>query len=523
MNAEQLTEDGDLRPEDAKKFEEEQDQSLHIFELDAASNNSVDDIRNLIERLRYIPQGGSRSVYIIDEVHMLSTAAFNAFLKTLEEPPAHALFILATTEKHKILPTILSRCQKFDFRRVSVQDIADHLAHICGEEDIQYEPEALHLIAQKADGALRDALSIFDQLVNTSNRHLTLASVQENLNVLDQDIFVQLAEHFLNGDHSEALLLFNQVIVNGFEPSAFLGGLVEFLRDLLVIRSNATQSLVEKTKGQKQALMEVAQRFDPAVLVNALNTAAELELKLRQTSQPRLQVELLLVKLSHLQSVIDAVAANGASKKKVAPAKGQPASAGNVSASSSPAPKAESPTATHSTQPGAAQAAAKPQRAKRKQKMRIPLIANDLDSVAIPGQDEAAVDYDAFEGEKQAIDAEAFISVLPQLLDMLKEYPIAETAYASDHYEIKHNEWHVRCSNRLTMSRMQQVRPQLQEQLRKLLNNPSAIIRVHVDESLQEIQEDKRTLRREDVLKEMIGENPDLQQFIQQFDARIEY
>ncbi|MFW5659588.1 MAG: hypothetical protein ACOCZ8_06390, partial [Bacteroidota bacterium] len=193
-------------------------------------------------------------------------------------------------------------------------------------------------------------------------------------------------------------------------------------------------------------------------------------------------------------------------------------------ASSSPATAAESSTtAVDTTQPGAAQAAARPQRAKRKQKMRIPLSANDLDAVAIPGQEEAAVDYDAFEGEKQAIDAEALASVLPQLLDRLKEYPIAETAYASDHYEIKHNEWHVRCSNRLTMSRMQQVRPQLQEQLRKLLNNPSAIIRVHVDESLQEIQEDKRTLRREDVLKEMIRENTDLQQFIQHFDARIEY
>ena len=516
VNAEQLAEDGDLRPEDAQKFEDEQDQSLHIFELDAASNNSVDDIRTLIERLRYIPQGGKRSVYIIDEVHMLSTAAFNAFLKTLEEPPAHALFILATTEKHKILPTILSRCQKFDFRRVGVQDIADHLAHICGEEEITYEPEALHLIAQKADGALRDALSIFDQLVNTSNRNLTLASVQENLNVLDQDIFIQLSEHFLNEDHAQALMLFNDIIINGFEPNAFLNGLVEYLRDLLVIRSNATESLVEKTTGQKQALVAVAKRYEPALLVNALNLCAELELRLRQTRQPRLQVELLLVKLCHLRSVIQ-TAAGAASKKKVAEAKHTP----NPAAGSAAQPASDTPNAAGGA---GAPPPNKPTAKRNKQKVKIPLSASDLDAVALPSQQaEAAVDYDAFEGEKQPIDTAAFQQHLPTLLDTLSENPTAQTAFATDHFRIEANYWYVKCGNQLTYNRMQQVRGQLQGKLRELLRNPSAIIRVEVDESLAEAEEDSRTLKREEILQKLSAENPHLQQFIEQFEARIDY
>jgi DNA polymerase III subunit gamma/tau len=219
--------------------------SLNVYELDAASNNSVDDIRGLIDQVRIAPQLGTHKVYIIDEVHMLSTAAFNAFLKTLEEPPAHAIFILATTEKHKILPTILSRCQIFDFQRIKVKDIADHLAHVATQEAISADPDALHLIAQQADGALRDALSIFDQIVSFCGTTITHKAVLENLNVLDHDYYFKVVENALNEDIPACLLLFNDVMEKGFDGHQFLVGLAEHFRNLLICKDPRTANLLE--------------------------------------------------------------------------------------------------------------------------------------------------------------------------------------------------------------------------------------------------------------------------------------
>ena len=218
--------------------------SFNIHELDAASNNSVDDIRNLVDQVRIPPQVGIYKVYIIDEVHMLSPAAFNAFLKTLEEPPAYAKFILATTEKHKIIPTILSRCQIFDFRRISVEDIADYLAYVARNEKIDAEIEALHIIAQKADGALRDALSTFDQIVSYSGDTLTYKNVIENLNILDYEYYFKVSEAILHADISELLLIFNEIIENGFDGQHFITGLTEHLRNLLIIKDPATIQLL---------------------------------------------------------------------------------------------------------------------------------------------------------------------------------------------------------------------------------------------------------------------------------------
>ena len=295
--------------------------SIVIHELDAASNNSVDDIRNLIEQTRYVPANGRRSVYIIDEVHMLSQAAFNAFLKTLEEPPAHVLFILATTEKHKILPTILSRCQKFDFRRIRVSDIAQHLAHIAEQEGIEAEFAALQQIALKADGALRDALSLFDQLASTHEGKLTFAQVLENLNILDYDYYFQAIEAVRQGDHSRLLLLLDEIIAKGFEPKDVITGLTEHLRNLLVCQDAQTLKLLETSDQVRERYGEQSRQLSTTFLLNAFHLCSEAEQKSRLASHPRLVVELVLIKLAHLDTAIRTatLATAGAGVEKKSP------------------------------------------------------------------------------------------------------------------------------------------------------------------------------------------------------------
>lgn len=271
--------------------------SFNIYELDAASNNSVEDIRNLVEQVRIPPQIGQYKVYIIDEVHMLSSAAFNAFLKTLEEPPAYAKFILATTEKHKIIPTILSRCQIFDFKRITVEDIEKHLAHVASMEGIQAEPEALNIIAQKADGALRDALSIFDQMVSFSGKEITYKSVIENLNVLDYDYYFKVVDDILRNDTTDILLLLNDVLSKGFEPQHFITGLGNHLRSLLVSKDPATTSLLEVSEQLRQRYITQAQRCPLPFLVRVLDINNQCDLDYRSSSNKRLHLEVSLMKM----------------------------------------------------------------------------------------------------------------------------------------------------------------------------------------------------------------------------------
>lgn len=287
-----------------------QGKSINIHELDAASNNSVDDIRNLIEQTRYVPPSGKRSVYIIDEVHMLSQAAFNAFLKTLEEPPDHVLFILATTEKHKILPTILSRCQKFDFRRIRVDDIAEHLQHIVTEESFDAEYAALQQIALKADGALRDALSLFDQLVSYTAGKLTFEKVLENLNILDYEYYFRAVQLMQEQNHASLLLMLDEIISKGFEAKDVLVGLTEHFRNLLVCQDPSTIQLLETSENVKANYRQQSQEMQPSFLLNAFNLCSDAEQKAKQASNPRLVVELALVKLAHLGQAIR-VAVNG--------------------------------------------------------------------------------------------------------------------------------------------------------------------------------------------------------------------
>ena len=278
--------------------------SFNVHELDAASNNSVDDIRSLIEQVRIPPQAGKYKIYIIDEVHMLSQSAFNAFLKTLEEPPAYAIFILATTEKHKILPTILSRCQIFDFNRIQVDDIASHLATIAQRESIAFEPDGLHIIAQKADGGLRDALSMFDQIASYANKNITYKSVIDNLNILDYDYFFKLTSHLTTAEVSQTLLLFDEILNNGFDGNNFINGLATHFRNLLVGKDAATIKLLEVSENIKQKYLDQSRQTELSFLLTALNLANTCDLNYKSSKNQRLQVELALIKMCHIRSVV---------------------------------------------------------------------------------------------------------------------------------------------------------------------------------------------------------------------------
>lgn len=300
INCMHLTPEGEAcnECESCRAFNEQR--SYNIHELDAASNNSVEDIRSLIEQVRIPPQIGNYKVYIIDEVHMLSQAAFNAFLKTLEEPPHHAIFILATTEKHKILPTILSRCQIYDFNRISVHDTVEHLLYVAQQEHIHVEPEALNIIAQKADGGMRDALSIFDQIVSFTQGNVTYQSVIANLNVLDYEYFFQMTDLLLGNKVPDAMLLFNDILNKGFDGSHFITGLGAHFRDLLVSRDSSTLPLLEVGDNIRQRYQEQAMRCEPKFLYRAMKLCNDCDLNYRASKNKRLLVEITLIQLAQL-------------------------------------------------------------------------------------------------------------------------------------------------------------------------------------------------------------------------------
>ncbi len=314
INCENLQSDGEACDKCHSCVSFNEGSSMNIHELDAASNNSVDDIRSLVEQVRFAPQAGKYKVYIIDEVHMLSSSAFNAFLKTLEEPPPYAIFILATTEKHKILPTILSRCQVFDFKRITQHDIVEHLGEICGKEDIAAEGPAIEMIAQKSEGCMRDALSIMDKLVSFSNGKLTYADTLEHLNILDADYYFRLLEMLQQQSLSDALLLFDEINRKGFEGDLLLNGFSEFLRDLLVSRDEKAAVLLEVVGNFKERYRETARRTDAGFLISALNILSEAEIQYRGARNKRLQVELTLIRLSYLTQALHLAAGTETTK-----------------------------------------------------------------------------------------------------------------------------------------------------------------------------------------------------------------
>jgi len=309
-----------INEESLGTISDDEDFAYNIFELDAASNNSVDDIRLLTEQVRIPPQIGKYKVYIIDEVHMLSASAFNAFLKTLEEPPAHAIFILATTEKHKIIPTILSRCQIFDFKRIGVLDIKNYLHKIAKEENIDAEDDALHIIAQKADGALRDALSIFDRVVSFSGKNLTRQAVTENLNVLDYDAYFKVTNLILTNDIPNLLIAYNDILSKGFDGHHFIVGLASHFRDLLVAKDKATAVLLEVGDKTKKQYLDQALKTDIRFLIESIAKANTCDLQYKTSKNQRLLVELCLMQLASITFISDSSEEKKKSKNYIIPA-----------------------------------------------------------------------------------------------------------------------------------------------------------------------------------------------------------
>ena len=336
----------DLEPcgecESCRSFAENRSYSIH--ELDAASNNSVEDIRALTEKVRIPPQVGKYSVYIIDEVHMLSQAAFNAFLKTLEEPPAHAIFILATTEKHKILPTILSRCQTYDFNRISIEDMVANMKSIASQEGIEISEDAMHVIARKADGAMRDALTLFDQTVAFCGRKVTYEQVISNLNVLDYEYYFRMTDYFLAGDYTAAMLLFDEILSKGFNAQGFVSGLSSHFRDLIISGNKAARTLVELSPSAVAKYEEYCTKCSPAFLFEALKITNACDAAYRQSGNPRLLIEFALMRICALNgafassAVAEAPAATPAPDVQPVVAQ-QPAAPAPVASSPSPAPE----------------------------------------------------------------------------------------------------------------------------------------------------------------------------------------
>lgn len=316
INCESQTKDGEACNKCNSCVSFDAGTSLNIHELDAASNNSVDDIRSLVEQVRFAPQAGKYKVYIVDEVHMLSASAFNAFLKTLEEPPPYAIFILATTEKHKILPTILSRCQIFDFKRITNADTVEHLQEICDKEEIKADKAALHVIAQKSEGCMRDSLSILDKIVSFTNGELNYSNTLEHLNILDEDYYFKFLDFMQQQNLSDSMLLFDEINRKGFEGDMVIEGFAEFIRNLLVSKDAKAAILLEVADDFKQKYLKAAQQISSSWLIAALNLLTEAELNYKQARNKRLLVELTIIKLSYLNQAIEVVDSGGAVSKK---------------------------------------------------------------------------------------------------------------------------------------------------------------------------------------------------------------
>ncbi len=525
-----------------------EDFSFNIFELDAASNNSVDDIRHLIDQVRFSPQQGKFKVYIIDEVHMLSQAAFNAFLKTLEEPPAHAIFILATTEKHKIIPTILSRCQIFDFKRIQVSDTVNHLANIAEKEGVTAEPDALHVVAEKADGALRDALSVFDRLVTFAGNNLTYKDAIENLNILDHDYYFRATDLILQGDMAGSMLLFNEVLENGFNGHEFINGLASHFRNLLMCQDASTVALLEVSERIQQRYLEQSKLCAPINLLKGLRAMNDCDVQYRASKNQRLTVELAIMKMCALHKAPVGKSAVAPEKKKSLVENSKPTEVVSTQPELAPQPEPSAvveedkvaPTVSESVKdsdkeekdseleestsnkakPEAGTSApqvtkAVPLKNKRKSSransIRISDANQPLEEEAI---DLSALPKDSFNEEELHRIWENRVNVLfkgkPSVMSSLtKHKPILK----EDHtIELKLDGKH-------QLDVLQENRNVLVDALRKDLNNYS----IQLETPVEEVLSKKKAYTPKEIYGKMLKENPDLDKLRTQLGLDLEY
>ena len=509
--------------------------SFTVHELDAASNNSVEDIRSLIEQVRIPPQTGRYKIYIIDEVHMLSQAAFNAFLKTLEEPPSYAIFILATTEKHKILPTILSRCQIFDFNRIRVEDMAAHLASIAVKEDIKYEDDGLHIIAQKADGGLRDALSMFDQIVNFSGGNVTYRSVIDNLNILDYDYYFNVTSNLLAEDTAKVLLLFDEILSKGFDGSHFISGLTEHLRNLLVGKDADTLKLLEVSEGIRKKYLEQAQAASVSFLLSAMNIANQCDLNYKLSRNQRLQVELALLKICHIKAALNL--ANLANQPDNGQVKKKPESVSTEAA----APVIEKPIATQpqpvvsasalsakSSEPVAATAAQQP--VADKPVVAIPKLNTSMLSVTIPSlkdmgkiTEQAEDEDDPYEKgtDKEHFTYDDFLKYWHQYADKVKaegKLNLLSIFTATAPVMLNPYVFEVIASTKVLENLFKENKPYILNFLRTSLKNFDIEINIRIEEVVMT----KKLYSSTDKYQHMAAKNPQLTELRKRFNLELE-
>ncbi len=488
--------------------------SFNIIELDAASNNSVEHIRALIEQVRFQPQQGKYKVFIIDEVHMLSNQAFNAFLKTLEEPPPYAIFILATTEKHKIIPTILSRCQIFDFRRITPGDMVLHLKGICVKEGIEAEDDALHIIAQKADGALRDALSIFDRITSFSGKKITYNDVIENLNVLDYDYYFQMTDALLAEDVPAILNLFDQILRKGFEPDVFVTGLAEHLRNILVCKDESTLALLETGESLRERYRRQAQLAAPSFLLTALNLANDCDINFKLARHKRLHVEMSLIKMGYIGRAVKAAQTPALEKKTpdgtLSPQNGQ----GNTPQSPTSNPKASN-----------AQPLDKDRMSALETELNLGLKKADKISLNLASF-EAAVEVE--EAKKAAMESKLSLETAThewKAYANVLESNLVKMAFMATRLELRDKTLVAHVKSTIDRSHVQGELMRVMDTLRNRLHDPHIKVQVLIDETLvmentpQQVKKPATTRDKLDLMKE---QNPFVTELLQRLELKLE-
>lgn len=530
LNCEQRTPEYEACNEcsSCKSFNE--NASFNIIELDAASNNSVEHIRALTEQVRFQPQQGKYKVFIIDEVHMLSNQAFNAFLKTLEEPPPYAIFILATTEKHKIIPTILSRCQIFDFRRISVGDIVLHLQNICRQEGIVAEEDALHIVGQKADGALRDALSIFDRITSFSGKSIRYADVIENLNVLDYDYYFQLTDAVLSEDVPALMNLFDQILRKGFEADTCISGLAEHLRNLLVCKEESTLALLEVGENLRERYRKQANIASNAFILSALNLANECDIHFKTARNKRLHAEITLLKICHITRALSGVQLNGAEnkglEKKTPDLSKTPVSGQNASAA---------PAIQTAKAPAAASPEAMPQTNARE--LDPSAIANLRASIQSGEKrmESVPLRMDAF--EEAILKEDAHLATLQSRLDLpnaraewLKyaeglESNLIRLALSSATLSLEGKKLIATVRSSIERSYLQNESLRMLDVLRNKLHDNGLTLQINLDETLareQQAPKVQRPLTKAEKIQQLRNTYPAINELISRFDLKLD-